>query len=85
MINSQLIMVLVFAVTIAFGIFTEPYMMTGGGPLESTNMPQLVMYETAFSRLQPSRAALMAIIIAVASYLMIKVMRKILEKDVVLV
>ncbi len=85
MINGQLIMVLVFAVTIAFGIFTEPYMMTGGGPLESTNMPQLVMYETAFSRLQPSRAALMAIIIAVASYLMIKVMRKILEKDVVLV
>lgn len=85
MINSQLIMVLVFAVTIAFGIFTEPYMMTGGGPLESTNMPQLVMYETAFSRLQPSRAALMAIIIAVASYLMIKVIRKILEKDVVLV
>ncbi|NOZ42223.1 MAG: sugar ABC transporter permease [Alphaproteobacteria bacterium] len=82
MINSQLILVLIFAVTVAFGIFTEPYMMTGGGPLESTNMPLLVMYETAFSRLQPGRAALMAIIIAVASYLAIVVIRKTLEKDV---
>lgn len=85
MINSQLIMVLVFAITVAFAIFTEPYMMTGGGPMESTNMPMLVMYETAFSRLQPGRAALMAIIIAVASYVVIKLMRKILEKDVELV
>lgn len=85
MINAQLVMVLIFAVTIAFAIFTEPYMMTGGGPTESTNMPMLVMYETAFSRLQPGRAALMAIIIAIASYVVIKIMRKIIEKDVELV
>ncbi len=85
MINAQLIMVLIFAITVAFGIFTEPYMMTGGGPLESTNMPLLVMYETAFSRLQPGRAALMAIIIALASYAVIKIMRKAFEKNVELV
>lgn len=85
MINVQLVMVLIFAVTVAFAIFTEPYMMTGGGPAESTNMPMLVMYETAFSRLQPGRAALMAIIIAIASYVVIKIMRKIIEKDVRLV
>ena len=84
MINAQLIMVLVFAVILAFSIFTEPYMMTGGGPLESTNMPLLVIYETAFMRLQPSRAALMSIIIAVASYLVIKLIRKFLERDVAL-
>ena len=85
MINSQLIMVLIFSITVAFGIFTEPYMMTGGGPLESTNTPMLVMYETAFSRLQPNRAALMGIIVALASYLVIKVIRKALEKNVELV
>jgi multiple sugar transport system permease protein len=84
MINAQLIMVLVFAIILAFSIFTEPYMMTGGGPLESTNMPMLVIYETAFMRLQPSRAALMSIIIAVASYLVIKLIRKFLERDVAL-
>jgi len=84
MINAQLIMVLVFAIILAFSIFTEPYMMTGGGPLESTNMPMLVIYETAFMRLQPNRAALMSIIIAVASYLVIKLIRKFLERDVAL-
>jgi multiple sugar transport system permease protein len=84
MINAQLIMVLVFAVILSFSIFTEPYMMTGGGPLESTNMPMLVIYETAFMRLQPSRAALMSIIIAVASYLVIKLIRIFLERDVAL-
>ncbi len=84
MINAQLIMVLVFAIILSFSIFTEPYMMTGGGPLESTNMPLLVIYETAFMRLQPSRAALMSIIIAVASYLVIKLIRKFLERDVAL-
>lgn len=84
MINAQLIMVLVFAIILSFSIFTEPYMMTGGGPLESTNMPLLVIYETAFMRLQPSRAALMSITIAVASYLVIKLIRKFLERDVAL-
>ncbi|WP_412973722.1 carbohydrate ABC transporter permease [Paremcibacter congregatus] len=85
MINAQLVMVLVFAITVAFGIFTEPYMMTGGGPMESTNMPMLVIYETAFNRLQPGRAALMAIIIAIISYAVLKLMRKVLEKNVELV
>jgi multiple sugar transport system permease protein len=47
-------------------------------------MPLLVIYETAFMRLQPSRAALMSIIIAVASYLVIKLIRKFLEHDVAL-
>lgn len=85
MLNAQIIMVLVFAITVGFGIFTEPFMMTGGGPLDSTNMPQIVMYETAFKRLEPSRAALMAIIIATASYLLIKLVRKIFEKNVEIV
>jgi len=82
MINAQLVLVFVLALTIAFGIFTEPYLITGGGPLESTNMPMVVMYETAFNRLQPAWAALMTIIVAVAAYLVIKVFRMLFEKDV---
>jgi multiple sugar transport system permease protein len=84
MINAQLIMVLVLATVLSFGIFTEPYMMTEGGPLDSTNMPLMVMYETAFLRLQPSRAALMSVILAAASYLVIKLVRKLFERDVAL-
>jgi multiple sugar transport system permease protein len=82
MINAQLVLVFVLAVTIAFGVFTEAYLITGGGPLESTNMPMVVMYETALNRLQPTRAALMSIIVAIASYAIIKLFRKLFEKDV---
>ena len=82
MINAQLILVFVLAITISFGIFTESFLITGGGPLESTNMPMVVMYETAFNRLQPTWAALMTIIVAVTAYTIIKTLRKLFEKDV---
>jgi multiple sugar transport system permease protein len=82
MINAQLIMVLVFTIIVSFGIFTEPYLITGGGPLGRTSTPLMVIYETAFRRLQPGRAAMMSVIVAAASYLLIRIARKFLERDV---
>ena len=35
MINAQLIMVLVFTILVSFSIFTEAYLITGGGPLDA--------------------------------------------------
>jgi multiple sugar transport system permease protein len=85
MINTHLVTVVVLAITVAFAIFTEPFVMTGGGPMNSTTMPQLVMYETAFQRLQPGHAAMMAIITAVVSYCAIQVFRKFVERPVQIV
>lgn len=82
MINAQVIMVLVFTILVSFGIFTEPYLITGGGPLGRTSSPLMVIYETAFQRLQPGRAAMMSVIVAAASYLLIRIARKVLERDV---
>jgi multiple sugar transport system permease protein len=82
MINAQLIMVLVFTIIVSFSIFTEAYLITGGGPLDSTNTPMMIIYETAFRRLQPSRAAVMSIIVAAISYALIRVMRLIFEREV---
>lgn len=82
MMNAHLVTVMVLAITVAFAIFTEPYVMTGGGPMNSTTMPQLVMYETAFQRLQPGHAAMMAIITAVVSYAAIQVFRRLFERQV---
>lgn len=82
MMNAHLVTVVVLAITVGFSIFTEPLVMTGGGPLDSTTMPQLIMYETAFQRLQPGRAAMMAIITAVVSYIAIQLFRKFFERDV---
>lgn len=80
--NAHLVTVVVLAITVAFGVFTEPFVMTGGGPMDSTTMPQLIMYETAFQRLQPGRAAMMAIITAIASYITILLFRKFIERHV---
>jgi multiple sugar transport system permease protein len=82
MMNAHLVTVVVLAITVAFAIFTEPYVMTGGGPMDSTTMPQLIMYETAFQRLRPGHAAMMAIITAVVSYIAIQLFRKLFERDV---
>ena len=82
MINAQLIMVLVFTVLVSFSIFTEAYLITDGGPLDSTNMPMMVIYETAFRRLQPAHAAMMSMIVAGVSYLLIRAMRQVFEREV---
>ena len=82
MMNAHLVTVVVLAIAVAFAIFTEPYVMTGGGPMNSTTMPQLVMYETAFQRLRPGHAAMMAIITGVVSYLVIRLFRRFFERDV---
>ena len=82
LINNQIVMVLVLAITVAFGIFTEAYLITGGGPMQSTMTPMLVMYETAFQKMDPTYAATMSIFVAMASYGIVKITRKLLEKDV---
>ncbi|MDT8760912.1 sugar ABC transporter permease [Sphingomonas psychrotolerans] len=82
--NAQLMMVLVFAILVSFGLFTEPFLITGGGPADSTVTPQMMIYETAFRRLQPSHAAMMSIIVSVTSYALIAVARRLLERKVTL-
>lgn len=84
MINAQLMMVLVFAILVSFGLFTEPFLITGGGPADSTATPQMMIYETAFRRLQPSHAAMMSILVAMATYLLVVIARRLFERKVVL-
>ena len=85
LINSQIIMVLVLAITISFAIFTEVYIITGGGPMGTTTTPVLVMYEAAFNKLNPSFAATLAIFTAIICYAIIKISRILFERKVDLV
>lgn len=82
LLNSQIVMVMVFAVSLGFGIFTEPYLITGGGPLMSTTSPMLVMYEAAFNKLDPSFSATMAVFTALIAYLVIRISKKLIEREV---
>ncbi|MFV0260964.1 MAG: carbohydrate ABC transporter permease [Kluyvera sp.] len=85
MMNPQIVMVMVLAITVAFSIFTEPYLITGGGPLNSTTSPMVVMYEAAFQNMKPTWAATMSIIVAGCSFLAIWVFRKLFEKNIAIV
>ena len=85
MMNAQIIMVLALAITVAFGIFTEPYLITGGGPLNSTTTPMVVMYEAAFQNMKPSWAATMSIIVAACSFALIWILRRMFEKNIEIV
>ncbi|MCS2166097.1 carbohydrate ABC transporter permease [Scandinavium manionii] len=85
MMNPQIVMVMVLAITVAFSIFTEPYLITGGGPLNSTTSPMVVMYEVAFQQMKPSWAAMMSIIVAACSFLTIWLFRRLCEKNIEIV
>lgn len=85
MMNPQIVMVMVLAITVAFSIFTEPYLITGGGPLNSTASPMVVMYEAAFQNMKPTWAAAMSIIVAACSFLMIWLFRRLFEKHIEIV
>jgi len=74
--------VTVLAVMLTFGIFTEPYLITGGGPMQRTTTFLIYMYDTAFKRIDPSYATTVAIVTALVSYLLVMLIRKFFEKEV---
>ncbi|HOO75207.1 MAG: sugar ABC transporter permease [Thermotogae bacterium] len=82
LLNPSIVMILVFSITLSFGIFTEPYMITGGGPLRSTLTPMMLMYTTAFQKMDPAYSATMSILVALMSFGIIWLTRKIVERDV---
>lgn len=73
MIMPTLTTVVVLATGLAFGIFTEPYLLTGGGPNLSTTSWQLEIYNSSFTRFQSGYGAAMAIASAVQIFITLRV------------
>ncbi len=85
LINPALVMVLVMQITLTFGIFTEPYMITGGGPMKRTYTFMMFIYDNAFrtfTRTGPGYAATISVITAAVSFSCIFFVRKIIERKV---
>lgn len=82
LVNPALTTVLVFAINLTFGIFTEPYMITGGGPMRRTLTFMMYMYTTAFQRMKPSYASTLAIATGLMSYGLVVLVRKLIEREV---
>lgn len=72
----------VFAITGSFKAFDLIYVMTGGGPMHSTDVPTTLMYTTIFSRYQYGYGSAMAIFIIVECLVCTVVIQKLFSKDV---
>jgi len=70
---------LILAFGVTFGIFTEVYQLTGGGPNFATNTWQMEIFSQAFKNLQAGYASAVALLAAVATFISIYLIRKLLE------
>lgn len=80
MIMPTLTTVLVLATGLAFGIYTEPFLLTGGGPNLSTTTWQLESYNTSFTRFQSGYGAAMAIASAVQIFVTLRIVNFVSDK-----
>ena len=80
MIMPTLTTVLVLATGLAFGIFTEPFLLTGGGPDLSTTSWQLEIYNTSFTKFQSGYGAAMAIANAVQIFVTLRIINFFTDK-----
>ncbi len=72
----------VFAVTGSFKAFDLIFVMTGGGPMHSTDVPSTLMYTTIFSRYQYGYGSAMAIFIILECLICTVIIQKLFSKDV---
>lgn len=80
-INPTIFMVVILSTIGGFSLFIEPYIMTGGGPLNSTLSAVLYIYKQAFTYYHMGYAAALGFFFAAIIMLFIIVQRKIIEKD----
>ncbi|AKI98279.1 carbohydrate ABC transporter permease [Kosmotoga pacifica] len=82
LLNPSLVMVLVLCISLTFGIFTEPFLITGGGPMKRTYTFQMMIYTNAFQKLNPGYASALAIVTALISFGCVILTRKLIEREV---
>jgi len=80
MIIPTLTTVVVLLSGLAFGLFTEPYLLTGGGPNLVTTTWQLEIYNTSFTNFQSGYGAAIAIASAVQIFITIKIVTHVMGK-----
>jgi multiple sugar transport system permease protein len=75
------VLVVVLATITGANLFTEPYLLTGGGgPDGASTTPVLLMYQRGIEQGQPDQAAAIGIILVVAVLLLSFVSRRFLEE-----
>ena len=81
MINPTMIMVVILSTIGGFSLFIEPYIMTDGGPMNSTLSAMLYIYKQAFSFYHMGYAATLGFFFAVVVFSVVLIQKKVIEKE----
>ncbi|MBC8186569.1 sugar ABC transporter permease [candidate division KSB1 bacterium] len=82
MINPTMILVVILSTIGGFSLFIEPYIMTDGGPMNSTLSAMLYIYKQAFSFYHMGYAATLGFFFALVVFSIVLIQKKVIEKDV---
>jgi len=81
MINPTIFMVVILSTIGGFSLFIEPYIMTGGGPLNSTMSAVLYIYKQGFFYYHMGYAATLGLFFAFIILAVVMIQKKFIEKD----
>ena len=80
-INPTIFMVAIMSTIGGFSLFIEPYIMTDGGPMNSTLSAMLYIYRQAFGYYHMGYSATLSIIFTMIIMIVIIIQRKTIEKE----
>ncbi len=81
MINPTIFMVVILSTIGGFSLFIEPYIMTGGGPLNSTLSAVLYIYKQGFFFYNMGYSATLGLFFALLILSVIMIQKKFIEKE----
>ncbi len=81
LLNPTMIVIVVLSTIGGFSLFIEPYVLTGGGPMQSTLSGMLYIYNQAFYFGHMGYAATLGFVYAVVILLVVLAQRKIIETE----
>jgi multiple sugar transport system permease protein len=82
MINPTIFMVVILSTIGGFNLFIEPYIMTGGGPLNSTLSAVLYIYKQAFQYYNMGYSATLGFFYAIMIMSVVVLQKKFIEKEI---
>lgn len=81
MINPTVFMVVILSTIGGFSLFIEPYIMTGGGPLNTTLSAVLYIYKQAFQYYNMGYSATLGFFYALMIMVVVVIQKKFIEKE----
>jgi ABC-type sugar transport system permease subunit len=82
MLNPTVVVIVVLSTIGGFSLFIEPYVLTGGGPMQSTLSGMLYIYNQAFSFSHMGYAATLGFVYALVILGVVVLQRRVIESDI---